>query len=321
MAFCILNKNYKGITNNRQLFLKLIDSDINSEYYAFRDDISTQEFLKNYFINSSSLKNNREYALATLDNRSTIIYMTYMYITRISGYAFGFLVKNGDKYDFHQHTLPLEKDIIKAFQSAFIALLPLIKVKKNIIFLSDNEKFMKELALSTSYSKPLAYHETIFTEDFKDILKTHLTVFNLITPAHITDVKVLKVLAKKAQLHYLQKIIQEPKIEKQIEVLDNFLNTFNKIPIIINNPRLALINTYCQYHIRVKEDIKIQKDEFEARETKLDNLIEVSKELSVEVDKIHEDNDISSKDIINEEEEDLLAIYSKSIKEDASNII
>lgn len=311
MLFCVLNKLCKGTVNNKVLFDTLVNADINGEYYIFKDEGAASEFLSSYHAdirNSVNTKSGREHALNLLDNRSNIIYMTCVRIERISGYAFGFLVRNNDKYDFYMHTIPLEKNKVKAFQEAYLNLVSSIKIKKQIFILTNNEELIEEFGRAAKSSPPLKLYKTFYTEDFVNAYKTCPVIFMPITTNNILDFRILAALYKKVQLIYIQRIKKDPKINEGLAKVDDLLKTINKIPVVFTNTKLALINTYKQYHIEIPEEITIQEDNFKVKDIKVDTLTEASKNLSNELDKSIEEEDVN--------ELDLLAEYAKTIEKE-----
>lgn len=292
MLFCVLNKYCKGILNDKNVFESLVKSDINSEYYVFRDNNTASEFMANYHLditNTPAKKSNREYALELLDNRSNIIYMTCVPIKRISGYAFGFLVKSKDKYDFYMHTIPLEKNRLKAFQEAYLNLISSIKVKKQIFILTDSTKLIEEFTLASKTQPPLKSYQTFYTNDFINVYRTCPVIFSDISSNNTLDYKILAALYKKVQLIYAQRVSKDVSIYNDLLKIDNILKPLNKIPVLFTNTKLSLINTYKQFHIEIEDEIKIQNDEFKVNDVKVSSLLEVSKDLSNKIDKIESD--------------------------------
>ncbi|WP_275372472.1 hypothetical protein [Clostridium tertium] len=277
MKYCVLNKDYKGLITDKNVYSKLIQSDLNTEHYMFSNDIESSIFMANYM--SNEVNGKRKSYLNKFANKNTIMYVTYKYVPRVGGYVFSFLTRENGKYRFDTYTTALTSHIVQAFQEAYVRVTKDLALKDKVYLLTNQAPLIKYMETHLKSNEPLKKMQITETREFLNLYRVHPIIFTYVSPQNSNDTRLLLVLSMKNELLLQLRLTEDYKLRNKLKIIDSVLMEFNKIPVLIDNKNLAIANVYPQFFFELKEPLEIEKAEFTVNNTKLGTLLSASKTL------------------------------------------
>lgn len=276
MKYCVLNKNYIGIVANEAMYKSLIQTDLNSEHYAFHNVIESSTFMAN--INSNVLNDKRTKILNKFAKKNTIAYMTYSYVERIGGYAFAFFIRENGKYRFETYTVALTSHIMFAFQEAYTRVFKDNNLGANVYILTNQTTLINYMNKNLTNVDPLKEYKSSDTNAFVKLCREHPLVLTYIPNTNYADIRLLAILAKKNELTIKLKSSNTPEGNQSMKKINDVLALYTKIPVLLNYQPASLVNTYKEFCFKLTKPLEVDKTEFIINTTKLDKLMSVSKE-------------------------------------------
>lgn len=278
MKYCVLNKSFRGITTNKELFRKIALSDLNSENYTFDEGVDSNAFLARAL--ALDITGKRDKILNKFVDNHTIMYMTYNYVEKIGGHVFSFLIKEKKGYTYESHVTVLTRHLLQGFQEAYVRVMKNINAKQDVYLLTNQTTLIRYLKEHMTTLNPLKDYRISVTDEFIRLYKEKPLILTYIPEENLSDLNVLALLNKKSQLELLIKSTDAPNIRRALSTIDRILVNFTRVPILINSPQHAFVNTYKEFLFKIKEPIQIEKEEFVVKTTKLETFMETANKLA-----------------------------------------